>query len=73
MHCPQLQLGQGQQDTLTCELEDGSVVNAAWDDEGQTASYFLPKVGLHETAAQQTCTSQNSFFCGVQMSCCPCW
>ena len=45
MHCPQLQLKPGQQDTLMCELEDGSTVRAGWDDEGQTASYFLPKVG----------------------------
>lgn len=46
MHCPQLQLEPGQQDTLACEFDDGSRVNAAWDDEGQTASYLLPKVML---------------------------
>ena len=44
MHCPQLQLEPGQQDTLACEFDGGSRVNAAWDDEGQTASYMLPKV-----------------------------
>ena len=46
MHCPQLQLRPGQQDTLMCEFDDGSRVEAAWDGEGQTASYTLPKVTL---------------------------
>lgn len=46
MHCPQLQLGPGQQEALMCEFADGSTVPAAWDDEGQTASYMLPKVTL---------------------------
>ena len=58
MHCPQLQLEPGQQDTLACEFDDGSRVNAAWDDEGQTASYMLPKVTLDTLGLppKQSCT-----------------
>jgi hypothetical protein len=44
LHCSELRLEPDQRDTLQCEFEDGSRVQAAWDDEGQTASCMLPQV-----------------------------
>jgi hypothetical protein len=70
MHCPQLQLEPGQQDTLACEFDDGSRVNAAWDDEGQTASYMLPKVTRYAIRLQPDTTATHNASSGGINSCC---
>ena len=58
MHCSELRLEPDQREALLFEFEDGSRVNAAWDNEGQTASCLLPKV---ERAAHRLRASPNAW------------